>query len=247
MRRNLVLPILLLCIFSLSVNAQNDSIVISGIVSDFEGNPADSAFVELKGKNFGRESKYETHTDNNGRYFLRVKKGRYLALASMKMCEYPKSNTQLAPEDQRLEFWAWNVIADVDQEINIHYHRLEVYGLNVFRIEGATPGYTIYCRPMSLSKYYANPDKPVSETDICTDPDQLKVEVEINGVPTKVNMKQKVKEYVSSGICNGYLLHVNLPKNKSSKPYDIFRVVMTDLENGDKGEAMYYLEKKQYE
>ena len=163
------------------------------------------------------------------------------------MCEYPKSNTQLAPEDQRLEFWAWNVIADVDQEINIHYHRLEVYGLNVFRIEGATPGYTIYCRPMSLSKYYANPDKPVSETDICTDPDQLKVEVEINGVPTKVNMKQKVKEYVSSGNCNGYLLHVNLPKNKSSKPYDIFRVVMTDLENGDKGEAMYYLEKKQYE
>lgn len=247
MKRNLLLPILLLCIFGINVNAQNDSIVITGIVSDFEGNAKDSAFVEIKGGNFGRNSMYETHTDKNGRYSLKVKKGKYLALASMKMCEYPKSNTQLLPEDMRLEFWAWNVIAEEDMVLNIHYHRLEIYGVTVFKIEGASPGYTIYCRPMSLSKYYSNPDKPIDDTDLCTDPDLLDVKVTVNGVPVKVNMKQKVKEYVSKGICNGYLLHVNAPKELSKKGYDIFRIEMTDLENGDKGEAVYFREKDEYQ
>jgi len=229
------------------VNAQNDSIVITGIVTDFEGNAKDSAFVEIKGENFGRESLYETYTDSDGRYSLKVKKGKYLALASMKMCEYPKSNTELLPEDMRLEFWAWNVIAEEDMVLDIHYHRLEVYGLTVFKIEGASPGYTIYCRPMSLSKYYLNPDKPIGDTDLCTDPDLLDVKVTINGVPVKLTMKQKVKEYVSKGICNGYLLHVDAPKELSKKGYDIFRIEMTDLENGDKGEAVYFREKDEYQ
>ncbi|MDM8160966.1 carboxypeptidase-like regulatory domain-containing protein [Labilibaculum sp. K2S] len=114
MTKKILSALLLICSLYLHANAQKDSVTISGIVTDFEGNAKDSAFVEIKGRNFGTESMYETYTNSDGRYSLTVKKGKYLALASMKMCEYPKSNSQLLPEDMRLEFWAWNVIAEDD-------------------------------------------------------------------------------------------------------------------------------------
>lgn len=44
-----------------------------------------------------------------------------------------------------------------------------------------------------------------------------------------------------------YLLHVDAPKELSKKGYDIFRIEMTDLENGDKGEAVYFREKDEYQ
>ncbi|PKQ67177.1 hypothetical protein BZG01_08760 [Labilibaculum manganireducens] len=246
MTKKILFALLLICSLYLHASAQKDSITISGIVTDFEGNAKDSAFLEIKGRNFGKESMYETYTNSDGRYSLKVKKGKYLALASMKLCEYPKSNSLLSPEDMRLEFWAWNVIAEEDMELNIHYHRLEIYGVTVFKIEGASPGYTIYCRPMSLSKYFSSPKSAIDYTDLCADPDLLDVKVTINEVPVKINMKQKVKEYISDGICNGYLLHVDAPKELSKKGYDIFRIEMTDLENGDKGEAVYFKEKNGY-
>ena len=35
-------------------------------------------------------------------------------------------------------------------------------------------------------------------------------------------------------------------KRSTALPYRVFRVELTDLENGDRGEAVYYLEKTDY-
>ena len=58
---------------------------------------------------------------------------------------------------------------------------------------------------------------------------------------------EQVKAYYEAdeyGIA--YYLTVAEPTKPSSLPYRVFKVELTDLENGDKGEAIYYLEKENY-
>lgn len=211
--------------------------VITGKVTYFNGDPVDSALVEVKNKDFS--TAFNTHTDKNGNYTLHVKKGKYLGLLAIRMDEYPRFSS-LPDEEQKLEFWAWNFIADSDTIINMQYHRLEIYGLNAFRIYGSYPGYTIYCRPMSLGRLHEG------KTDLAPEPEELDITVEINGKAVKLNMKQKVREFVPGDELFGYLLHVDLPEEKSGKPYDIFRIKMENLTNGDKGEALLYKENSFY-
>ena len=46
---------------------------------------------------------------------------------------------------------------------------------------------------------------------------------------------------------NAYLLTVDMPRHqKNILPYRIFKVELTDLENGDRGEGLYYMEKENY-
>jgi len=233
-----------MCVVYLQVIAQSDSITISGVVTDFKNNPKDSCLVELFNGNF--KTAYETKTDKKGKYTLIVKKGNYLALGALRMSEYPLAGSTLPKDDQRLEFWAWNVIAQEDLTVNIRYNRLEVYGVNIFRIQGADPGYTIYCRPMSLSRGFSKPELNLDQIDLCPDPEELEVRVKINGIPVNVNLKQKVRES-SDGLLCAYLLHVDLPKEKTSKSYDVFHIEMTDKGNGDKGEAVCFKMKKDYQ
>lgn len=222
-------------------------VTIKGKVTDFEGNLKDSAFVEIKYKNF--ETAYETYTDKNGQYSLTVEKGKYMAVASMILKEYPKLSS-LPPDEQRLEFWAWNFIADRDTVIDIHYHRLEVYGVNVFRVQGAGPNYTIYCRPMSLTKLQEqglDQNSDIDIIDLCPAPENMDIKVSINNEPVNVLMVQKLKEhYVNTEYSYGYLINVDLPETKSAGDYDVFHIEMTDKENGDRGEALYYKEKDNY-
>lgn len=61
-------------------------------------------------------------------------------MGAINMSTYPHTvKPGLAKKDQRLEFWAWNFIADRDTTLNIRYHRMEVYGLRIFHIPGACP------------------------------------------------------------------------------------------------------------
>ena len=124
MRKRTIIFLFIICAIYLQANAQNDSITISGIVTDYEWQPVDSALVEVKFSNFN--TAYETLTDSKGQYSLTVLKGTYLALASLKMSEYPLAGSVLPKDKQRLEFWAWNIIAEDDLVLNIKYHRLEI-------------------------------------------------------------------------------------------------------------------------
>lgn len=203
-------------------------VTITGRVTDFDGNPIAGALIEVKTNNF--DMKYHAYSDIVGNYSVDVEPGTYLGIAAVRMQEYAKS---------KLEFWAWNVPAYQDMTINMRYDRLEVYGLNVFRIQGAYRGYTIYCRPMSLSKYMEWQKNPSAVMDLAPDNDKIKIEVTINGYPARVNMIDQVKEFAGENHCSGYMIYTELGTT-TTKSYDEIRVTITDLETGEQGEAVYF-------
>lgn len=60
-------------------------------------------------------------------------------------------------------------------------------------------------------------------------------------------MKQEIKEYFSANEWgNAYLLTTDRPKRSTALPYHIFKVELEDLDNGDRGEGLYYMEKEKY-
>lgn len=228
----------------LNINAQ-EKVTVSGQITDFEGNPVDSAMVEIFNKDYS--TSLSTHTNKAGRYSISVPKGKYIAMGGMRMDEYPIMGSVLPEEDQRLEFWAYNILADEDIEVNARYHRLEVYGINVFRVQGGYPAYAIYFRPMSLTRYFSFPAKDRPIANLAPPKEHLDVEVYFDNEPVTVRSIQEIEEYVDMGKCTGYLLFVDLPKHKNVKSYREVKIVATDKENGDKGESFYFMEKEGYE
>jgi hypothetical protein len=223
-----------------------DHVTIKGHVTDYQNNPLDSVSVTWQDEHF-EKTLFEAITDSAGYYELKIKKGRYRAMGALNMSEYIVAGSTLPEEDLRLEFWGWNFIADRDTTFNMQYHRLEVYGLNVFRIEGGTPAYTIYCRPMSMTRFLYDRKNPANRIRLAPSPENLAVKVTIDGEEVAVRSKKEVEEYWSDTTSsNAYILTVDLPKAQHNRPYRVFKVQMTDLENGDRGEAVYFLEKKEY-
>jgi hypothetical protein len=173
----------------------------------------------------------------------------------MRPKEYPRQDA--VPDDEkRLEFWAWNVIADTDLTINPRYHRLELYGTNVFRIEGGYNGVMIYVRPMSLSKHLTyskevvlNKSKAEKEANISVAPEHFKVKVFMDEQELHVNSIQPLEEYEGSDKLSmtGYIIQVDLPKTKPEKQYHIFRIEAENTEYHEKGENIYFYELKNYE
>ena len=244
---------------------QKDSVTISGHVSDYDGHAIGNCSVMFQNSNF--DTLFETKTDKDGNYQIRIPKGRYSNLGAIDMDTYP--HTMKPGSDQqelRLEFWGWNVIADRDTTLNIRYHRMEAYGLHVFQIPGGVPTYQIYVRPMSLTRFLTNKGignaqhkEDLSATvqtasagnakcdHMAPAIDKADIKVWIDGEEVPVLMKQQIKEYYEAteyGIA--YYLTVDMPKRSTALPYRVFRVELTDLENSDRGEAVYYLEKTDY-
>lgn len=225
-------------------------VTVSGRVTDYDGRPIDSATVSWMNPAFNGQ--YYAATDADGRYTARIPKGRYAYGGGINMAEYPNAGSVLSQEDQRLEFWAWNFIADRDTICDFRYHRLEVYGVNAFQVQGAMPGYTVYFRPMSLTRSQAAARRfPGWERDadfrgnvaLAPPIDSARIEVTINGEAVGIRLAQEVKEYFGEGVwSNAYLLFVDRPKNNTS--VKSFKIAMEDLGNGDKGEATYMLEEQ---
>lgn len=259
----------LLLLFCSTVNAQQqDSVTIRGQVTDYDGQPIDSCSIFWQSSSF--DDIKEAITDKSGCYTARIPKGKYQSVGAINLPTYPHTvKPGLSEADQRLEFWAWDFIADRDTTLDIRYHRMEVYGLRAFRIPGAMPAYQIYVRPMSLTRFNnwmkeAKPEsiqhgenlddigqKALTEQakarNLAPHADELKVTVRIDGEEVSVLMKQEIKEYYDANeYGNAYLLTVDMPKHSKQLPYHIFKVELTDLGNGDRGEGLYYMEKENY-
>lgn len=241
-----------------------DSVTIKGRVTDYNGFPIDNATVYWQRQNYS--SIVQANSNKEGYYMARIPKGKYNSVACVSSDTYPRTaKSGILEADQRLEFWAWDFIADRDTILNIHYHRMEAYGMRVFQIPGAVPAYQIFVRPISLTRMLKLQKEAVCDQkqpklsqktesrgpkSIIIGPpaDQLKAMVWINGNEVPVLMKQEIKEYfTASEYGNAYLLTVDLPKfGRRDLPYLTFKVELTDLENGDRGEGVYYLEKENY-
>lgn len=244
------LLILVALAFAACAQKSPEMVVISGRVTGFDGQPIDSVTVGWLNPAFNGQ--YYATTDAEGRYTARIPKGRYAYAGGINMSEYPNAGSTLPAADQRLEYWAWNFIADRDTTFDFRYHRLEVYGVNAFQVQGAMPGYTVYFRPMSLTRAQIAEQKfPGWQRDttfrgnvaLAPPIDSARIEVAINGEPVRIKLAQEVKEYFGEGVWTGaYLLFVERPK--ANTPVKNFKIVMEDLGNGDKGEATYTLEEK---
>nr|WP_257233443.1 carboxypeptidase-like regulatory domain-containing protein [Phocaeicola vulgatus] len=258
----LILLFILFFLYSAGYAQQRDSVTIRGQVTDYNGQPIDSCSIFWQSPSF--DDIKQAITDKNGYYTTRIPKGKYQSMGAINMSTYPHTvKPGLAEKDQRLEFWAWNFIADRDTTLNIRYHRMEVYGLRIFHIPGGMPTYQIYVRPMSLTRtlqwqkeeksslVHAQDLSKIEQTGLskqakgvllAPSADKLKAIVWIDGEEVPVLMKQEIKEYFdATEYGNAYLLTVDMPKHqKNILPYRIFKVELTDLENGDRGEGLYY-------
>lgn len=213
---------------SISSFSQSGKITITGKVTDFNNNPIDSAIIEIKNNN--SKTLYTTYSSKTGDYSMSIDEGLYFALSCIRMRDYGINN---------LEFWAWNVQAFNNITLNIHYDKLEIYGVNVFRIQCAYPGYTIYFRPMSLTRFLNK------MTDISPSIENLDLSVEINGRNVKINSVQKVSEFNNTQKIYGFLIQTDLT-DSANNDFDIIKIVGRDKENGDMGEAIYYQTRVKY-
>lgn len=241
----LLLSSLFLLLCGAGYARQQDSVTIRGRVTDYNGLPIDSCSVAWQGPSF--DFLKEAITDKDGYYAVRIAKGKYQSVAAINMSTYPRfAKPGLTEADQRLEFWAWNFIADRDTTLNIQYHRMEAHSLHAFYIAGGIPTYQIFVRPMSLTRFLNWQTGKAKNTSLAPPADKLKVVVWIDGEEVPVLMKQPVKENLTE-YGNAYLLTVDMPKHpKKGLPYRVFKVELTDLENGDRGEGLYYMEKENY-
>jgi hypothetical protein len=226
------------------MNAQ-DSIRIFGHVTDFNSKPLDSVWVNLKDKNFNEL--YEGFTDKNGYYSLTVAKGNYYCMYAIKKAEYGKT---------KLEYWAWNIPAYKDMEINPQYERMEIYGINGFEPQvGPHETYMVYFRPMSLKKSLKWQEGDINKktkiavaqhdtidiAPISISKDELTVSV--NDIETEVATIHKVTEYARGGYMYGFLIQILKPKKetKSNDEYDKITIVLHSKETDEYGKGEYFI------
>lgn len=107
----LILLFILFFLYSAGYAQQRDSITIRGQVTDYNGQPIDSCSIFWQSPSF--DDIKQAITDKNGYYTTRIPKGKYQSMGAINMSTYPHTvKPGLAEKDQRLEFWAWNFIAD---------------------------------------------------------------------------------------------------------------------------------------
>ncbi len=242
------------CVVSLIAYA-TDTVKISGRVTDFKGNPVDSCTVLIYNPDFS--DAYETLSNSDGYYLLdSIPAGKYAAIAAMRVNEYPRM-LQVPTEDMKLEFWAWNVIADRDMTLDIRYDKLELYGTKAFIEYGGRPEMLIYTRPMSVTKVIAYQnfiDKSEAERNsiVTVEPQYMSFEVYVDGQPMEIYSTQTLTLPNTNGNPGSdtcYLLQVKLPGdiyNRNQKPYEI-RVVGHNSQYDEYGESVYYLAPPTYD
>jgi hypothetical protein len=210
---------------------------IYGVVRDFQGQPVSGADIELMSSSFKEVATTQSAAD--GSYSLSVEPGVYIALAAVK--DYRVSN---------LEYWAWNVPAFGELEIDPRFDKLEVYAVNAWRPQGGSPSYQIYFRPMSLMKTLAAVIKAggmeglgkIPVLDIAPELGAKDIEAKVNGEPVDILQINKVKEAGSTTqALYGYLIQVSIPKSPAAGDWIVFDVTLTDPTTKEKGEARLYL------
>ncbi|QAT39628.1 carboxypeptidase-like regulatory domain-containing protein [Clostridium sp. JN-9] len=193
---------------------------ISGIITNKSGEVLENVFVALKDSRF--EDVLSTTTNENGEYLLEAEEGYYPFLIAVR--EYAENF---------LEYWCQNIYLIGDIEINAKIDKLEIYGLNCFVIKGAYPALTIYFRPMSLSRICKK------EKDIAPILSSEMVNASVNGIPSKIYLLNKVREFCGDCNMTAYLMQISHPSELREKEKNLLHIHVMD-ESGNIGEASLY-------
>lgn len=196
-------------------------IIIYGKVTDFNGAPIIGVDVRVKNRNF--YDLYSTLSDEDGYYELSVEERLYYCMYACK--DY---------EINYLEYWAWNVPAFNNLEINPQINGLEVYAINAFRHQGAYPSLLIYFRPMSLYKLKKK------EESMCPIIIKEDIDVSINDEKVKVLFLNNVDEYAGEITMGAYLIQVSLPRKFKGNQYNKIDIVIEDRDTLEKGKGTAY-------
>jgi len=226
--------IIVVCLFP-ALSSGQDTVRIHGHVSDFEARAIAGAQVRIMDRKFHPVA--EAVTDSSGHFELRVPPALYMAFIAIRDSEYRSS---------RLEYWAWDVPATQDLEINPRYDRMEIYAMNAFRPQGGYPSYMIYFRPMSLtmvesglkgdSTFFTK-----SVIDIAPLFGEEDIEVLINDQVVPILAMSRVQESGGKSMMFGYLIQCALPEGWTAQALDQIRIVATDRASGDKGEGLLFV------
>jgi len=238
MARLLVVVAGILAGFAFGV-AEENTVKISGRVTDFKYQPIAGASVELKNERF--ETVVQAVTGQDGSYTLAAKKGNYMALTAVK--DY---------QIRCLEYWAWDIPADRDLEIHPRFDRLEVYAINAWRPQGAYPSYQIYFRPMSLTRVI----RKITEAggmenlgklpllDIAPDLAAKDIAVTIDGQSVRVLKVNKVREAAGPDQeMVGYVIQTDLPEKEAVNGFSVISITLTDVETGEMGEGLLFFKR----
>jgi len=224
----------LVCLVPTLLSGQ-DSVRVHGRVSDFTASAIAGAQVRLMDRSF--QPVAEAVSDSSGRYELRIPSAQYMALIAIRDSEYRSS---------RLEYWAWDIPATQDLEINPRYDRMEIYAMNAFRPQGGYPSYMIYFRPMSLSMVESGLKRDStfltkSSIDIAPHLGKEDIEVLINDHIVPILAMSRVHESGGQAMMFGYLIQCALPEGWNAQALDRIRIVVTDPASGDKGEGLLFV------
>lgn len=231
--RKIVITIIITFAFITAFPAKETKLVeISGKVMDFDNNPIVNASVEIKDTYF--TTLYLTYTDGNGEYRLYVKEGTYLALSAVK--DYGEKN---------LEYWAWNIPAYNDLEINAHVDGIEVYAMNAFWPQGGYPSLMIYFRPMSLKRVKEAGGIEALETkslvEIAPNLSKKDIKLQINDRPIDILEVNRVQEAGGKDqSIIAYLIQCELPQNWRDSEYFRINIILNDTETKEWGEGCIF-------
>lgn len=128
--------------------------------------------------------------------------GYYYCIYAIKPSEYGKD---------KLEYWAWNIPAYNNLEINPMYDKIEIYGMNAFEPQvGPFETYMVYFGPMSLTKFQKIQDiiSKLDTIDISSKITFNDITVFVNDVKADIVNINKVLEYAKGKYIYGYLVQV---------------------------------------
>lgn len=182
--------------------------ILDGYVKTKNNTPIANAIIEIKGDNF--VTIFSTESNENGYYQFDIPAGKYPFLIAVK--DYAVNC---------LEYWCQNIQLVENMSLDVSFDTLEVYGLHVFSVKGGGNGLMVYFRPMSLTRHQQG------HKDIA--PEDISIQVKIDGEETAVIAENKVKEVAASQEMSAYLIQVN--GQKANAGWHRLDIQITDKDN----------------
>ena len=233
----------LLTVASLSAFAKQ-TIKISGRVTDFNDKPISNCTVMLMD---GRFNAIESVvTDSVGFYLMNgIKPGKYMALTAIKWDEYVRFS-KLPEQDRRLEFWAWNIIADKDLIINPRYHRLELYGTTAFCPTG-TNALMVYTRPMSTTEAMKYDEKLYRDNnngviDYSVKLEDFQVQAFIDDREVKIRHIANTTEQYGNQKMGAFILMLDYNVRHDDRTVHKIRITAENVKYHEKGENICFFQ-----
>lgn len=230
-------------LFSAAANS-TDSITVSGLVTDRDGQPVSKCDVFFNKEAWISEDSVHVTCDAQGHYEAQITPGHYNSLYICDEEKYAKT---------ALEFWGWNLNLNRSQVIDAAFDTMEVYSLSAWASNGGSNSIFASFRPMRLTTptHYSKEvgGKNIAVFDLAPTIDFSSIEgvldgkamelVHFNWAYEKVTCSKNVPAEVdTSNGCFMPMIVAQFKKPKIDSGQHVLKIRMTDAEVGEIGEGI---------